>query len=435
MDSDDQSLKTIRSGLLGRSQALTQLVLGTGSRVFRWKLGSKGNRAKLLSDQALQMVQQLGELKGGMMKVGQMLSVYGENFLAPEINMVLKQLQSSSPPVRWESMKDQWEKEIPLEQQDLLAIDPVPRASASIGQVYRARHKRTGDLYAIKIQYPKMKDAIANDLKILKSLFSVVELFPSIPHLDIILEEIGEMMVQELDYRKEAELHLQYKEKLGVDSRFVVPAIFPAWSSDKVLTTSWEEGLPVDSSIVAGLSQERRNRLAESILDLYLKELFEWGFVQTDPHFGNYRIRINDGGADQWVLFDFGASRFFDKDFIMNYRRLIQKVLGNEKQEFLQVAFELKFLSEDDPAELKEMFYQFCDLMVEPFRSTSYDFGNSDLPQRLVPKIAEVLKKFSARVPPREVVFLDRKTTGVFVILSRLKANLNPHALLEKYLL
>ena len=99
------------------------------------------------------------------------------------------------------------------------------------------------------------------------------------------------------------------------DSRYIVPDVFEGFSSQKVLATSFEQGFAVDSEEVLSLSQERRNQLGLSFMDFYLRELLDFGLVQTDPHLGNYKIRLNNTGQDQIILLDYGAIRRVEKIF------------------------------------------------------------------------------------------------------------------------
>jgi hypothetical protein len=196
------------------------------------------------------------------------------------------------------------------------------------------------------------------------------------------------------------------------------------------------------------LPQERRNKLALNFLDLYFKEIFEWGVVQTDPHSGNYRIRIDPQGHDQLVLLDFGATRSYKEEFLGPYRRMIKGALFNDREGFMKEATHLGFVEKDDAPELVEMFEQFCKEMVEPFitaddprNSTgviaadgTYDWKNTDLPQRISKKVIQILRNHAWRTPPEEIVFLDRKIGGVFIFLSILRAKVRGRDILLKYI-
>src|SRR5260221_14738476 len=100
------------------------------------------------------------------------------------------------------------------------------------------------------------------------------------------------MLRRGVDYHAEREHTERFGRLLADDARYVVPRVYPEYCSDQVLALSYESGVHVRSDKVQALSQARRNALGDAALDLFLREFFEWGMVQTDPHFGNYRFRI-----------------------------------------------------------------------------------------------------------------------------------------------
>lgn len=406
------------------------------------------NWKRLLQGQAALLSSELGELKGSLMKAGQMLSMYGEHFLPPEANELLRSLQSDSPPLSWSAIEPIINKHLPPEKRELLEIEKEAFASASMGQVHRARVKATGEMIALKIQYPLVDKAIDSDLRAIRFLLNTLKLLPKDLNLDPLFAEVRDMLIQETDYEKEALLTEEFYERLRHDSRFVVPRVLREFSSPKILATSFERGLRVDDPLIQSLSQERRNKLALNFLDLYFQEIFDWGVVQTDPHSGNYRIRINPQGHDQLVLFDFGATRSYSSDFLFSYQRMLKGSLLNNPALFTQSALDLKFIYPEDEVELKKIFEEFCFETVEPFITFddprnkmqqiapdgTYDWKNTDLPQRLSKKVIQIIRKHAWRTPPKEIIFLDRKTGGVFIFLSVLGAKIRGRDLLLKYL-
>ena len=235
----------------------------------------------------------------------------GRCFLPPEAAAALKTLQSDSPPLEWSKIEAQLRKQIAPERLAELEIDPESFAAASLGQVHLARRKSDGARIALKIQYPGVDGAIDGDLKTLRSLLAVFKIFPSRwATYDPMFEEVRAMLHQEVDYVRELKNTEEFSALLKGDDRYVVPKVYPEYSSRRVLATEFQDGVRLDGPEVKALSQERRDRIAELILELYMREVFEFRQVQTDPHFGNYRVRFApDGRNDQLVLLDFGAVR------------------------------------------------------------------------------------------------------------------------------
>ena len=440
------SLSRIKSGVFSRGFSLAKMSLNVGAKAAGHAIGgmlstdksegaSEDRLKALLTSQIGILSKELGQLKGSVMKVGQMLSVYGEYFLPPEANALLKSLQNQSPPLQWREIKKVLLRELGAEKLALLEISHEPIAAASLGQVHRAVRKSDGQVIALKVQYPGVDQAIEGDLKVLKYVLSVSKLIPKGPQYDQIFDEVREMLHQEVDYAQELKLTEEFRKFLANDPRFVVPTPIAEFSSKRVLATTLEEGISVDSAEIQLLSQERRNLLSISVLELYLKELFEFGAMQTDPHFGNYRIRLGESGQpDLLVLFDFGAVRKFSPTFLTSYRDLVDGAVHHDKTLIDRAATAMGFIQPEDSAELRDAFASVCELICEPFQPGIYSWGADDLPKRAARESSKLAFAFRLRPPPREIVFLDRKMGGVFIFLSFLKAKIEGRALIESYL-
>ncbi len=429
--------------------ALARVSMSVGARAASHAVGGlfaneadKGDRLKdLLFSQIGTLTRELGELKGSLMKVGQMISMYGEHFLPPEANNLLKSLQSQSPPLEWAAIEKIIRRHLGPEKMAELEIDPVPLASASLGQVHRARVRDSGRELALKVQYPGVDQAIDSDIATLRKLLSMAKLIPGGPRYEELFREVRAMLHQEVDYRKELEATDFFRQALADDPRFIVAETFPEFSTARVIATSYETGIALDSDEVLGLPQERRNALGLAALELYYRELFDLHLVQTDPHFGNYRVRLGEGGQpDRLILLDFGAVRKVPQTFLKNYRRMVRGALNRDPGQVHAAAEALGFLQAGDPDELREIFVELCELIVEPFQEgvdaggQGYDWAKSDLPQRVAKVGTRMAFLFKLRQPPREVVFLDRKMGGVFILLKVLRARFPVRGLLEKYL-
>lgn len=451
-----KQLNKIKSSVLQRGLSLTKLTVNTGAKVaghgiatiFANDKEKQEKWQKFLTSQAKTFSRELGELKGSLMKAGQMISMYGELFLPPEANEFLKTLQSQSPPLAYSEIEKILKAQLPPEKLAQLEIDPVSIGSASLGQVHKAKIKATGEFIALKVQYPGVEQAIESDLKAMRSFMKMLNFLPGELQTDVLFTEVKEMLKQEVQYKLEAQQTKRYRELFKNDSRFVIPQIYDEFSTDKILATSFEKGISPDDPLVKSLSQERRNKLGMNYLDLYFNELFIHSYVQTDPHLGNYKIRLNPNGEDQLVLLDFGAVREYGAEFMKYYRRMVKASLLRDEKALEKAALDLKFIGGSDAPELKELFKKFCLMTVEPFldptdlhlpkdlmdSNGNYDWKKSDLPKRLTEILMKIIKGFPLRTPPRELVFLDRKTGGVFIFLSVLGAKIRARELILKHL-
>jgi predicted unusual protein kinase regulating ubiquinone biosynthesis (AarF/ABC1/UbiB family) len=452
---EQKKIEKIKTSLFGRSLRLAKLTATTGMKLTGYGasalMSGKDDKEQkwqsFLKERAQHLSQDLGELKGSLMKAGQMLSMYGEHFLPPEANELLKTLQSQSPPLTWTAIEKVLKDSFSAEQLNELDIDHEPVGSASLGQVHKARIKATGEIIVLKIQYPGVADAIDSDLRSLKSFLKLLKLLPKDLNTEALFDEVRTMLVQETNYELEAQQTQAYAQLLQGDSRYIVPKIYSQFCNKKVIASSFEQGLSPDDPLILSLSQSRRNQLALNFVDLYFTELFQWGLVQTDPHLGNYRVRLSPDGEDQLILLDFGAVRRYSEDFLKSYRRMIQTSLQSDSSGLLKAAQELKFISPDDPAELLLAFERFCFTTVEPFMAPEdprnarghinaageYNWKTSDLPQRLTKEGFRMVQTFRLRPPPQEILFLDRKTAGVFIFCAVMRAQINSRHLLTKH--
>ncbi len=451
-----KEIQKIKSSVFSRSLSLAQFSLQAGAKFASHRLGKIVNNQlenrerwlKFITQQANLFSTEVGQLKGSLMKAGQMLSVYGEHLFPPEVNQFLKTLQNQSAPVSWTAMEKIIKKEFSADLQAELEIDSTPLASASMGQVHKATIKSTGEVLALKIQYPNVDKAIDSDLRAIKSFLNLLKVLPKEINTEPIFAEIREMLVQETNYEQEALLTATYGKYLKNDPRFIVPKVYSRYSTNRILATEFIESVPWEDDKVRALSQENRNQLARNILELYFQEIFQWGFVQTDPHAGNYRIQITENKI-KIVLLDFGATKKYSEDFLGKYRNMISASVSGNQKTFFAAARKLEFLrSPKDDEKLEKLFEEFCFMIVEPFvlpgdprnsrgavqADGSYDWKNTDLPKRTSDKAWEIIKAFAFRTPPREILFLDRKTGGIFILISLLNAKINGREILDKYL-
>ncbi len=438
-----------------RNVALTRMGVAAGAQIavhefanlFRGTDSRHASDRAFYEEQARKLAGELGRLKGSVMKVGQMLSLYGQYFLPPEAVEVLASLHEDTPPVEWKAIEPVLKRGLGRALGEL-DVDRVPLASASLGQVHRARRKSDGFELVLKVQYPGVADAIESDIRTLSRLIAMTRLAPRGLNLDPVYLEVKEMLHREVDYGAEIEHTRRFGERLRGDGRYVVPRVLGEYCSDQVLALSYEPGLSARDPAVRALPQARRNALAIASLELFLRELFDWGMVQTDPNFGNYKIRIaNEKGdahnlemraspfSDQIVLLDFGATRMFGRGFIESYREMLRGALSGDRAATLRGAAGIGVMPGDFPAPVREAFVELCELIVEPFRGGDYDWGASDLPRRVGEKIASNTMTRYMRIPPREIVFLHRRLAGAFFLAATLGARGDARPVLERHLL
>lgn len=436
-------MKSIKKGAFNRGFSIVKLGLKAGTKAAG-NYVSGGDQEDYIISQIKMIAEEFGELKGTMMKVGQSLSTYGEHFLPPKANAFLKELQFQSPPMDWEAIEAVIEKELGLSAFMDLEIDEVALASASLGQVHKAVNKKTGEVYAMKVQYPGVAEAIESDIKNIKRVFSLAKIMPTGLELDGIFDEVKTMLYQETNYSIEKSWTEKIYEQLKEDERFLSPKVITQYSTSKILTTTFIDGDLVDSKKVLELPQKERDYIGSSFLAHYMNELFKFKAVQTDPHLGNYRIQIQENGKHKLVLFDFGAMRIVPDDFGTNFKGLLKAgAVDESSDDIIEYGTNLGYLETDDSKALKEAYVKICMLITEPFRSSGNEFytenggylwQKTDLPKRVTKAGTYIAKNFKLRIPPKETVFLDRKLGGAFIFLSVIDFQANTNVWLSKFL-
>ncbi|MFD7454400.1 ABC1 kinase family protein [Kitasatospora sp. NPDC059827] len=294
-------LAALPLGIAGRA------TLGLGRRI-----GGRSAEvvtAELQQATADQLFKVLGELKGGAMKFGQVLSVF-EAALPEEVagpyRAALTKLQDAAPPMPATKVHTALAERLGEGWRELfLEFDDRPAAAASIGQVHRAVW-HDGRRVAVKVQYPGAGDALLADLSQLSRVAWL--LGPLIPGLDIkpLITELRERVSEELDYELEAQAQRRHAEEFAGDPDIVVPVVVA--QADQVLITEWMDGTPL-SEVIANGTQEERDRAGQLLARFLFAGPSRTGLLHADPHPGNFRLLKDDGPVGGWRLgvLDFGT--------------------------------------------------------------------------------------------------------------------------------
>ncbi len=389
------------------------------------------NDLLLTPTNALKVTNQLANMRGAAMKLGQMMSMDSGDFLPPELTAILAQLRSDGqhmPRKQLDKMLafgwgDDWENRF-----EEFIYHPI--AAASIGQVHRAKAKPNGDNLAIKVQYPGVKNSIDSDIDNVSGLLRLTGLLPDTLDIKPVLEEAKRQLHEEADYEREAQYLLRFGALLKGDDNFIVPEFYPQLSTRKILAMTYVDGVAIESMERA--SQNDRNHIAHLLIDLLLRELFEFRLMQTDPNFANYRY---NGDQKKLVLLDFGASREISKETSNLYHTMMMAVLSGDSQKSFDAATDMGFIAEDMPEKYRDTILDMVDMVMQPLQyDGAFDFSNNDISSSLRDKGMEMaMDKQMWHLPPVDTIFIQRKFSGVFMLASRLKAKVNVRALMQKY--
>lgn len=451
-----KTVKRVKTGSFERRFSMARAGIMAGARYATLTAGTffspaderEQRRKDILSRQAQELVEELGKLKGSVVKIGQMMALFGEHFLPEEVTQALHSLESNTTALDWPAMERHLKRELGELKLQQLTIDKEPLGAASLGQVHKAIRNSDGYELCLKIQYPGVADAIDSDMRAIVQLLKFSRLVPITEQFNQWLNEVREMLGREVDYDLEAFTTRHFRSLLQDDPRFVVPEVFTEYSTNNVLCTSFEHGISVNDPAVLKLSQPRRNFIGRAIMELCCREVFEWDKMQTDPNFGNYLLRVGDHPEDdQVVLLDFGAIREFDDEILGPGREMIRGAWHHDADRLLNAVESLEFMA-DVPRRLLDDFASMCFEAVEVLQDPDrfpppphvlnergeYLWGKSDLPTRMINKASRNALSVHFDVPPKEFIFLARKLLGAYTFLHVIEAEVRGNSILEPFL-
>lgn len=455
MSDNPHEMKRLKTGAFERRFSMakagfiasTRLAAGAAGSMFASPEEREEKRRRAMAEQAQYLVRELGKLKGSVVKIGQMMALYGEHFLPAEITHALHQLNDDTTALSWSTMEGVIREQLGEKRFAELEIDHSPLGAASLAQVHRARRKSDGAELVLKVQYPGVAQAIDSDLNLVTQVLKVSKVVPMTREFEEWLDEVRLMMHREVNYPQEMETTRLFHSYLKDDPRFIVPRIYTDYCTDTVLCMSFERGVPINSPIVLGLSQARRNQLALSALDVCVREVFQWGEMQTDPNFGNYLVRLAEkkGDVDQIVLLDFGAVRDFPDDLITLARGLTRGAFFKDRELMREAMKGFRFF-DSVPDSTRESLIDLMFLAIEPFSDLKdapaetvtadgkYIWAKSRLHVRAGAMAAKSAASKSFTVPPKELMFLSRKLMGAYTFMTVIDAQVYARALLEPYM-
>ncbi len=370
----------------------------------------------------------LGEMKGALMKLGQMVSYLDEGLPAP-MREALATLQQDAPPMAPELCAAVVRRELGDAPDRVFAQwDPVPIAAASIGQVHRAV-THSGVAVAVKVQYPGVDAAIRADLVNTDLLFRAMGvMFPGLDPKPLIAE-LRTRIVEELDYDIEAGNQRLFADYYARHTFIRVPSVLDALSSKRVLTTELATGARFAE--VETWPQEQRDAAAESIFRFVFRGIYRIHAFNGDPHPGNYLFH----GDGRVTFLDFGLVKRFTHDEVTMFAELIQAmVIDHDIPHFRRVleahdVLRPSDLSNDD---VREYFGHFYEFVLEDEEVTFTPEYASETVRRMFVSsspYAHVAK--AANVPPAFVI-TQRINLGLHAVLGRLHARANWRRIAEE---
>ncbi|MCB9642236.1 MAG: AarF/ABC1/UbiB kinase family protein [Myxococcales bacterium] len=399
--------------------------------IFQNKEDADRDRAAAHKASGERIAETLGQLKGAVMKVGQMASI-ASDLLPRELTEALGTLQKEAPPMDFEVIANQIEKELGAPPQELFEFfDDEPFAAASIGQVHRATLD-DGQEVVVKIQYPGVDEACDSDLAHLKVALRASGLVNvRKKDLDAIFAEIRDRLHEELDYRKEAQNAQFFGDYYKDYPNILVPSVIPERSTQRVLTLSFTPGDPIQAVRAPRYPQEVRDQIGVQFFHLVCSQIFQLQAVHADPNPGNFAFRP-DGTI---VMYDFGCVKYLKPEIIDAYRKTIICGLHEDYEGVEEGLQALGVRDLDGPAVEYEYYKEWRDLFLTPFiQEEPFDYGRSTLHNEVIARVPGVMKRIKSFKPPAELTFLDRAIVGHYGNLRKIRARGRFLEILKQYI-
>ncbi|GAA5070785.1 AarF/ABC1/UbiB kinase family protein [Roseibacterium beibuensis] len=371
----------------------------------------------------------LSEMRGAAMKLGQLLSMETGDMLPPELADILGRLRQDAHFMPPKQLKTVLETAYGGDfRTKFRGFDTRPLAAASIGQVHRAT-AADGQALAIKLQYPGVRAAIDSDLDNVAALIRWSGLMPEGLDMAPLMEEARRQLHEEADYDREGRYLARFGALLADDDRFAVPRYREDLSGPDALAMSFEAAEPIET--LADAPKPMRDRVISALIELTLRELFEFRLMQTDPNFANYRWRPETG---QVVLLDFGASREISEEVSEGHRALMIAGVQRDREATMAALERLNFIKPDLADHHRDTILDMAEIGFDSM-SGPFEFAGNDLADKMRRRGMEIgTERELWHIPPAETLFLQRKMGGLYLLGTRIGARVDLPTLMARYM-
>lgn len=391
--------------------------------------GEKADKAlEAAVEKAWDLFGEMDQLKGLVMKFGQMLS-YLSTQMPPEAQRVLAKLQAESSALAFSDIEHVLTEQLNGAVDDIFdRFDREALAAASIGQVHKAVYK--GDIVAVKIQYPGVEEAIESDLNLIKGFSPLVSIVKSLlgssMNTNDLLDELAERVVEECDYELEASVQTLVHTLWVNDPDINIPKVVPDVSSRRIFTSEFVDGLNF-YDFKANASQAEKDLAGSTLYRMCFESIFKYCFFNGDPHPGNYIF--HDLGKVTFL--DFGCVVKFPQPFVQNWKRMARSVFENDRDSFKKYTRLMGFVGNEKKFDWDYHweFYQYImhpALVNKPF---TYTKGYSDYGDQVL--VHSNKNRFSMSLA-KQLLFANRLQWGLKNILVDLNATIDVHHIFKE---
>jgi predicted unusual protein kinase regulating ubiquinone biosynthesis (AarF/ABC1/UbiB family) len=443
---------TSRLGRLARLGALAPHALPVALEGARRAFGGKRTEEeiqkaheKMLADAkraAHAMLKTLGEMKGVPLKIGQMAS-YIDGLAPPgyeeRFQSVLRKLQQKAPPLSPEAAERVVREDLGAPPSEIYQTwERQPFAAASIGQVHRALTKG-GDYVAVKVQYPGIDKAIENDLKSLTLLEAFSSPVLRKYHSKQALDDIREVFLAELDYRREAVMGDTFRRLNADIPDIVIPRVYHSLSTRRVLTAELIGGKTYQEFCETA-SQEERNLAGVTIWQFMFRSMLRYGILYADPHPGNYRFL----GGGRVAFLDFGCVKLLPDELLSGMKRYMVAAMDRNWAEFDRACVEVLGYDAED-TEGWDLYRTYTLQLLDPITSHATFQWSPEVAREAIAFLVRGHKKImfqdGAKIPkipkpihpPPDSTFVNRLQWGLASVMGGLRVEAKFRALTEPW--
>ena len=420
----------IKSQRLERIAALA----GTGARVGvnylkhygRRAITGNADRAALDELNATEVFKTFSALKGGPLKLAQMLSI-DQALLPPAYAKQFAQAQYSAPPLSYPLVVRTFRREFGKGPLDIFdTFEPSAARAASIGQVHRAT--LDGRKFAVKVQYPGVAESLRSDLAVVKPI--ALRLLGLREH-DVAqyFKEVECRLLEETDYAQELKRSMELSSACAHLEGLVFPSYHPEFSSARILTMGWVDGIPLDVYADSDATDGERNKIGQALWDFYSHQIHELRLFHADPHPGNFLI---SGG--KLCALDFGCTKAIDEDFYQKQFAFLNPAMAHDQTKLIEAMEAMDLLIEADGPEDRQKLIAICkksvELLAKPFRSERFHFGDPEFMASIYElgqenRTNEALQGLRGQRGSAHSIYVNRAFFGLYSLLSRLNATVN----------
>jgi len=421
-------MEKIPTGKLNRIGVYGSMATKVGFNTLKSKV-TKTTQEELDAQNSKVIFEALTKLRGTALKFAQLMSLE-EMMLTPEYQKQLNQSTYRVRPLNRAVVRKTIKNELGNYPEKIFStFDTLAFAAASLGQVHHATDNK-GNQLALKMQYPGIDETLQQDMAMIKTAHKMI---PHSPLLEDMLEEIEDIIIQEVDYIQEAN-HLKWFREKMAHLDITIPKVYEEYSSEKVLTMEYLEGLHLDEWLEKNPSQEVRNRVAQKLFDLYCYSFFELKIFQADSNIGNYLFMEDE----QIAFLDFGCIKRVDDSFPSYMADLVEASIIEDKEKIIDAYIGLGMLKSHEDASIQKYYEQvyvpYSKWTALPYIEETFHFNKEKNFASSVMKENRIMaREKEFKVESSDYVYFSRGLYGLYKIFEQMDVTIELKSRLEQY--